>query len=293
MFLVASRPVCSTDRLLVAVSIVPLGDFTRNVGGDRIDVKIMVPAGSSPHIYEPSPAKAKTIANAMVLVLNGVGLEFWADKLIDAANNPNLIVVETAEGLEIIKDENGRVSRAQEGDHVPHNHGKGNPHVWLDPINAVHQIGKIRDALIQADPEGARLYRRNADRYTRELMELDAEIRKTVATFVSKKFVSFHSGFAYFARRYGLEPVAVVEKTPGREPSPKEIIRIVKTAKEFNIKAVFAEPQFPPKAAQVVAEEAGAEVLFLNPLGDPPDFIYLDTMRKNLSELSKALKGGD
>jgi len=283
----------ASSRLPVAASILPLADFTRNVGGNRIDVTVMVPAGSSPHTYEPTPARARTIADASVLVLNGVGLEFWAEKLIDAANNPDLIVVWTADGVQTIEDKNEHERHVEEGRQHSHHHEKGNPHVWLDPINAIHQVKKIRDALIQADPGGGEIYQANADRYIRQLKDLDEEIRRTVATFASKEFISFHAGYSYFVRRYGLELVAVVERTPGREPSPKEIANIVKTARKFNVKAIFAEPQFPPKAAQVIAEECGAEVLFLNPLGDPPDFIYLDTMRRNLRQLAKALRGRD
>lgn len=280
-----------SNRFPVAVSILPLADFARNVGGDRIEVTVLVPAGSSPHTYEPTPARARTIADAKVLVLNGVGLEFWAEKLIAAANNPDLIVVETADGLQIIEGENGDVQPPGEEDSHSRHPKKGNPHVWLDPIDAIHQVKKIRDALIQADPDGAESYRANTDRYIMELKDLDREIRETVATFTNRRFISFHTAYSYFARRYGLQQVAIVERTPGREPSPREIAAIVKTARKFNIKAIFAEPQLPPKAAQVIAEEYGAEVLFLDPLGDPPDFIYLDTMRKNLRQLTKALRG--
>jgi len=282
-----------SHQLSVAVSILPLADFTRNVGGDRIRATVLVPPGSSPHTYEPTPARARTIATAEVLVLNGLGLEFWADKLIDAANNPDLIVVRTAECLEIMEVENGGAHHAEDRDKRSHHHVKGNPHVWLDPIHAIYQVKKIRDALIQADPDGADTYRRNTDRYIMQLKALDSEIRGTVATFASKKFISFHAGYTYFAHRYGLQQVTVVERTPGREPSPKEIAAIVRTAREFKIKAIFAEPQFSPKAAQVIAEECGAEVFFLNPLGDPPDFVYLETMRKNLHELVEALRGED
>ena len=276
----------ASDRLPVAVSILPLADFTRNVGGDRLEVTVLVPPGSSPHTYEPAPSRARSIADARVVVLNGIGLEFWAKKLVDAANSPNLIVVETAEGLEIIE---GDEDDGHQGEGGGHRHEKGNPHVWLDPIYAIHQVKKIRDALIQADPSGGEIYRARADRYIEQLIDLDREIREAVAGFRSRQFISFHAGYDYFARRYGLEQVAVVERTPGREPSPKEIAAIVRTAREYGVQAIFAEPQFPPKAAHVIAEECGAEVLFLNPLGSPPDYAYIDMMRANLRELERGL----
>jgi len=275
----AAAPAPAGSRLLVTASILPLTDFARQVGGERVQVEVLVPPGASPHMYEPTPAQLKSVSQARVLVLNGVGLEFWADKVISAANNPNLIVVKTAEGLNIIagdKDEPG-----------------GNPHVWLSPRNAMHQVEMIRDALMRADPVGAETYRANADRYIGELRALDKEIRDAVATFSTRKFIAFHAAWVYFARDYGLEQTAVIERTPGQEPSPAEIAEIVKTAKAIGAKAIFAEPQFPTKAAEVIAAESGARVLFLNPLGQPPNYRYLDLMRYNLAEIGKALLSKD
>jgi len=272
----AAAPAPAGSRLLVTVSILPLADFARQVGGERCQVETLVPPGASPHTYELTPAQLKSVSQARVLVLNGVGLEFWADKIVSAANNPNLIVVQTAEGLNVIagdKDEPG-----------------GNPHVWLSPLNAMHQVEMIRDALIRADSAGAETYRANAARYTGELRALDKEIRDAVATFSTRKFIAFHAAWVYFARDYGLEQAAVIERSPGQEPSPAEIAGIVKTAKAIGAKAIFAEPQFPTKAAEVIAAESGARVLLLNPLGLPPDYRYLDLMRYNVGEMSQALK---
>ncbi len=266
----------SDDRLLVAASIAPLYDFSRQVGGDRVRVELLVPPGTSPHTYELTPAQLQVLSKARMLVLNGVGLEFWADEAVSAANNPDLIVVYTSQGLEI-----------EDGDP---DHGGGNPHVWLDPINAMHQVQGIRDALAQADPEGADVYQANAEAYIAELEALDREIRDKVATFSNRKFIAFHPAWIYFARRYGLEQAAVIETTPGREPSPAEVAEIVNTARAIGAKAIFAEPQLSSKAAEVIAAESGAEVLFLNPLGEPPDFSYLDMMRYNLAQMEKALK---
>jgi ABC-type Zn uptake system ZnuABC Zn-binding protein ZnuA len=263
-------------RVPVAASILPLADFTRQVGGRRLQIEALVPPGASPHTYEPTPAQLKFLSRARVLVLNGVGLEFWADKMISAADNPNLMVVRTAEGLKIL-----------EGDA---DEPRGNPHVWLSPREAIHQVEMIRDALVRADPAGMDTYRANAERYIGELRALDAEIRATVATFSQRKFIAFHAAWAYFARDYGLHQAAVIESTPGREPSPAEIARIIRTARSIGAKAIFAEPQFPANAAKVIAEESGAEVLLLDPLGKPPDYRYLDLMRFDLAQISKALR---
>jgi len=263
-------------RLPVVSSILPLTDFVRQVGGDRVRVETLVPAGASPHTYELTPSQLIAVTRARVLVLNGVGLEFWAAKVISSANNPNLIVVTASEGLKIIAgdaDEPG-----------------GNPHTWLSPLNAIRQVDRIREALIESDPAGAEVYRANADRFERELRALDEEIRNAVAGYSSRRFISFHAAWAYFARDYGLDEAAVIESRPGQEPSPAEIASIVQKAKEIHAKAIFAEPQFSPKAASAIAEECGARVLLLNPLGLPPDYRYIDMMRYNLNEISQALR---
>ncbi len=269
----------SDARLPVVASILPLADFLRQIGGDRVRVETLVPAGASPHTYELAPAQLKAVMRARVLVLNGLGLEFWSDKVVSSAENPDLIIVNFSEGLKIISgdaDEPG-----------------GNPHTWLSPANVIRQVGKIREALIQADPAGAGVYRANAEKFLGELQWLDEEIRKAVAGFSSKRFIAFHAAWSYFAADYGLEETAVVERRPGQEPSPAEIADIVRKAKEIQARAIFAEPQFSTKAAEVIAEECGASVLLLNPLGLPPDYRYLDLMRYNLSQISSALRQPD
>ena len=267
-----------TEQVVVVASIAPLGDFVRHVGGDRVKVEVLVPPGASPHTFEPTPAQVRRLATADLLVLNGVGLEFWAEKMVQSAANPNLRVVVTSEGLDIMQtvDEVGKVG--------------GNPHVWLDPINAALQVARIRDALIEVDPAGKDIYLKNGATYIEDLKALDREIMLTVAQFREKRFVAFHPAWVYFARRYRLEQAAVIERVPGSEPSPGEIAQVVETIRRVKAKAIFAEPQLSPRVAEAIAAETGARVLFLNPLGDPPDYAYIPTMRHNLKQLEQALR---
>lgn len=267
----------SSGKMLVAASIAPMANFAKHVGGDLVEVELLVPPGSDPHTYQIEPAQMETLSSASVLVLNGAGLEFWADSAIDAANNSRLIVVRTADGLRIL-------------DHAEADGGRGNPHVWVDPIDAIHQIGRIRDAFIKADPKHAADYKANADQYTTQLKKLDSEIRSQVRQFKSKSFVSFHPTWVYFARRYGLIEAATIEESPGKEPTPEIINHAIKVAKRLNAKAVFTEPQASPKAAQVVAEEVGAKVLLLDAFGKPPDYDYIATMRSNVQTMAEALQ---
>ena len=271
-----SSALLSDDDMLVVASILPLADFARQVGGDHVQVETLVPPGASPHTYELTPAQLRSISRARLLVLNGVGLEYWADDIVSAANNPDLVIVNTSEGLTIMAGDEDGIA--------------GNPHVWLSPLNAIHQVEMIRDALIKADPSGKDKYLTNADGYIGELQNLDGEIRQAVSAFSSWEFIAFHAAWVYFARDYGLKQAAVIETTPGKEPSPAEVVEIINTARTIGAKAIFAEPQFSSKAAEVIAEESGAQVLFLNPLGQPPDYRYIDLMRNNLSEIGEALK---
>jgi zinc transport system substrate-binding protein len=265
----------AADRVLVVASIKPLADFACQVGGDRVEVITLVPPGASPHTYQLKPSQVRQVAEARLLILNGAGLEYWADKLIRGAGNPGLQVVDTSQGIPLI----GAGA-----------HG-ANPHIWLDPQQAMLQVKHIKCALIRADPERAALYRANATGFLAKLGRLDREIAAEVATWAGSRFIAFHPAWVYFARRYGLEQAGVIERSPGREPSPREVAAIVETARRIGARAIFAEPQFSPKAAEAIARESGARVLLLDPLGSSlKDRTYLAMMRFNVAQMALALR---
>jgi zinc transport system substrate-binding protein len=199
-----------------------------------------------------------------------MGLEFWAEDLVSAADNPDLVVVDSSKNVEPIE----------------HNH-----HVWLDPLNTISQVELIWEALVDVDPEGAETYEENALQLIAALNALDREIENEIAAWSQKAFIAFHPAWVYFARRYGLEQAAVVEETPGHEPSPAELAAIIESARRIGVRAIFAEPQLPPDVAETIAEESGAEVLFLDPLGGgqvPND--YVELIRYNVQTMAKAMK---
>jgi zinc transport system substrate-binding protein len=265
----------ASGRVLVAASIAPLADFVRQVGGNRVDVFTLVPPGASPHTYELAPRQVVRVAQARVLVLNGAGLEYWARKLVAAAANPALQVVDTSEGIPLLDA----------------GAGGANPHVWLDVRQAMLQVRHVSDALVKVDPAHAAEYEANTAAYLKQLEGLDAEIAAAVARWRHHRFIAFHPAWVYFARRYGLEQVAVVEKSPGREPSPAEVAAIVETARRIGARAIFAEPQFSSKAVTAIAEESGARVVFLDPLGGSvPGQTYVDLMRYNVAQMASALQ---
>lgn len=264
-------------RLSVVASISPLADFARQVGGERVRVTTLIPPGTSPHTYVLTPVQAVTVSKAHVLVLNGIGLEFWADKVIDVANNPHLVVVDASQGIPVLagdEDESG-----------------GNPHVWLNPRYAIRQVERIREGLIQADPAGRAAYEANAAAYIASLEALDAEIERQVSGWSQKAFVAFHPSFAYFAQRYGLVQAAVIETAPGREPSPTQLTGVIAIVRGINARAIFAEPQLSAKAVETIAGESGVQVLYLDPLGSRvPSHLYTDLIQYNVSQLAQALQ---
>lgn len=283
--LIAAAPgitYASGQKLKVIASIVPLADFARQVGGNRVDVILMLPPGSSPHTYEPTPKTIQEISGASIFIKIGAGLEFWTDRIINAVN-PDIKVVECSEGIDLIKlDTRNRTTGG---------HGAVDPHIWLDPLNSVKIIEKIRAAFSASDPGNSSFYKKNATGYIRKLKELDSEIAGRIATFRTKKYVTFHPAWNYFARRYGLEIAGVIKEGAGHEPTPKHLGRILLELKKMRNPVIFAEPQFSPKTAEAIAREAGGKVLFLDPIGGQEGReTYIDIMRYNLSVLESAMK---
>jgi zinc transport system substrate-binding protein len=269
-------------KLLVAATILPLGDFCRQIGGNLVQVQILIPPGASPHVFEPSPSEMARAFQARVFVYIGAGLEPWADRLLQARGSKNLVVVEAARGIPLLKMP-GEVEEA---------HLTGNPHIWLDPVLAQEICRKIAAAYMQADTAHRAQYEANLKSYLAALAELNREIENHAKGWRQRDYVSFHPDLAYFARRYGLHNVGTIEAAPGREPTPRYLQNLVAAIHRFGIKVVFAEPQLNPRVAEVIAREAGAKVLRLDPLGGRPPYgsDYLKLMRHNLATLDQALQ---
>jgi zinc transport system substrate-binding protein len=256
LLLAPSSSLAKDGRLAVVASIAPLADFARQVGGDYVDVTLLLPPGASPHTYEPTPRVIRKITAARVFIRVGAGLEFWADRLVTAANS-GILRVTCTEGVELLQSDD----REHAGE------GHADPHVWLDPVLCMRVVEKIRDAFAKEDPAHADAYGRNAAAYTARLAALDREIAGRVGQFRVKSYITFHPAWSYFSRRYGLSVAGVIEEGPGREPGPRHLGAIISRLKAMKTKVVFAEPQFSPKVAEAIAAEAGARVLFLDPLG--------------------------
>lgn len=287
--------VCFGKKLPIVSSIYPVADMVRQVGGAHVDVTVVLPAGASPHTFEPKPSMLKKFSSARIFFMIGAGLEFWAEKFI-RLSDPNLMTVVLSEGISL-------VHTLEYHDDHKHLLGKtdvsvgeaqmANPHIWLDPAIAKLMVNKITASLSKVDRGHVKYYQFRSRMYLDELDRLDHHISKTIESFSNKKYVSFHASWVYFARRYGLESVGVIEASPGRNPSPIQIKRIVDRIKKHRIQSIFAEPQLNPKVAEVIAKEANVRMLILDPMGGPKlpgRSSYIDLMNYNLNVFQEAMK---
>jgi zinc transport system substrate-binding protein len=276
--------------LKIAATIFPLADITRQIGGNRIDVITLLPAGASEHTFEPTASRMRQISGSRLLVRVGAGMDAWAEKLFATTKKKPAIVTAT-EGIKLL-----RVAEQELlSDKHDHDHGTGDdPHVWLDPIIVRDSlVPKLVTALSRLSPSDASYFKTNADRFQKELTAFDAEARKTIASLSRKEFIAMHSAWGYLAKRYGLRQIAAIEPFPGKEPSARYIAAVVALARKQHVRTIFAEPQLPIKAAHVIAGEIGGKVLILDPVGDAKVAGrngYLPLMRTNLATIREGMK---
>ncbi|MBV8578261.1 MAG: metal ABC transporter substrate-binding protein [Acetobacteraceae bacterium] len=273
-----ATPARADDRLDVVASFSILGDFVKNVGGDKVNVTRLVGPNGDVHVYTSAPDDARKVATARLLIVNGLGLEGWLPRLLQAAGSKATIVV-ASKGIEPLE-----VGSATD------------PHAWQSVANAKLEVGNIRDALVAADPADAETFRSNAARYLSELDRLDAEVRAAIAGIPPerRKVISTHDAFGYFAKAYGIAFIAPIGVSTESEPSARDVAGIIAQVKAGKIPAVFLENMSDPRLIRQIASETGAKVggtLFSDALtdekGDAPTYIAL--VRHNIKALSSAL----
>jgi len=262
-----------------------LGDFARNVGGDRVSVTMLVGPNSDTHVYTPTPSDAKEITDAKLVIVNGLGLEGWLPRLIKSSGSKAATVVATR-GIATRKIENGH-------DHGP---GDADPHAWQSVLNAKTYVANIRDALTAVDPAGADAYRANAAAYLARLDALDREIREALAKIPPERrsVISTHDAFGYFAAAYGIKFIAPQGVSTESEPSARDIAAIITQIKRQKIPAVFLENVSDPRLMRRIAAETGANIggtLYSDSLTDEkgPAPTYIDMVRHNIKALTSAL----
>ncbi len=272
-------------KLGVIASFYPMYDFAKNVGGDQIDVKSLIPAGVEPHEYDPTPSDIMALERAQLFILNGVIEDSWAPKLIAGLDNKALKVVDTSEGIALVAsmdaDEPGN-----------------DPHLWIDPVLAEKQVAAIRDSFIEADPLGKDIYAANAAAYIQKLKELDGQFRSTMASCKKKDILITHATLAYFCKEYGCNQVPIEGVNAEGEPTPAVVAAIIDQAREKNITVVFVEKLFNPKTAEVIAGEIHGKVAVFNSVHGLTEEEqksgedYLSQMRENINAIKQNLDCG-
>jgi zinc/manganese transport system substrate-binding protein len=270
------------EKLPVVATFSILADFSRNVGGDRIEVAALVGPDGDTHVYQPKPADAKELVAARLILVNGLGLEGWIDRLIKASGAKAPVVVATKGIKPQHMREEGRVEL--------------DPHAWQSIADAKIYVANIRDGLIAADPEGEAVYRANADNFLGKLDVLEKEVLAEIAKIPPgrRQIITTHDAFGYFGTAYGFRFIAPEGVSTETEASARDVAKIIRQIKAQKIPAVFLENVTDPRLVRSIASESGAKVggtLYSDALSpaDGPASTYIDMMRNNVRELSAAL----
>jgi ABC-type Zn uptake system ZnuABC Zn-binding protein ZnuA len=263
-----------------------LADFARNVGGDRVSVTQLLQPNTDPHDYEPTPSDVGEVARARVVIANGLGLDDWLDDVVANAGGNPARVTATA-GITPLPGKEGGSS--------------GDPHVWMDPDNAKIMVRNIADALAAADPAGEAVYRADAERYLRDVTAMDKELMRRIRAVppATRKIVTDHDAFGYFAKHYGIEVVGAVipSLSTAAEPAAKDLVALAETIRREGVRTVFPEASVDPRLERAIADESGARVgapLYADALGRAGTAAgtYLGMMRTDMDAIIDGIGRG-
>jgi len=275
------------EPLNIVVTIPVLRDLAEQVGGPHVRVTSLLSGYENEHTYSPKPSDLVAVRKARLFFEIGVGLEVWVSSLVKNAGSSSLRVVTTSRGIALLRDapdHDGAAHAGEEGE-------QGNPHVWMDPENAMTMMRHITEALIEIDPAHATEYRANQASYLRKLDQLRKDMSDRVARLADRRFISHHPAWPYFARRFGFQIVGTIQPQSGSEPSALQLQSLIAKIKKDRIKVVVSEIQLSQKIPELLAKEAGARVVVLTTLpgGLPHTETYLDMLRYNVLQLANAL----
>jgi ABC-type Zn uptake system ZnuABC Zn-binding protein ZnuA len=300
-----SAPPTPEPKLKVVTTTTILADLVSNVGGNQLQVQFIVPPGADIHTFQTNPSHSLATSEADVIISNGFGLDDFLEPVLRGAKQAEAVRVVAAEGLPAepitemaFPEENHKQEHQEElpeqhqGEEQGHEHEAGDPHFWQNPLFTIHYVERIRNSLIQADPDNAEVYNRNAAEYIQQLRELDREIAQTLNQVPPQRrhLVTFHDAFGHFARRYGWRVSAFVTGSAG-EVTPEKVVSVMKVIKAEGIPAVFAEPQFRQDVLEQAARDTGIRVgtIYSDTLDDMLP-TYIEMMRFNAKSLAEHLR---
>jgi len=289
----ATSPSWAADKLRVVATFTVLGDMVKNVGGEHVALTTLVGPDGDAHVYEPTPADARALARADLVLVNGLGFEGWIDRLVKASGYKGPVVV-ASEGIALLRAEEDH----GHGDHGHGHHGdEFDPHAWQDLVNGRLYVLNIARALAAADTAHADDYRRRAEAYDRELVTLDRDIRSRLDAVPAerRKVITSHDAFRYFGRAYGIGFHAPVGLSTEDEPSAGEVAALIRQMRDEGIRTLFVDNITDARLVQQLAREAEAVIggtLYSDSLSGAtgPASTYLDMFRHNASEIVKAFK---
>ncbi|MGC3872129.1 metal ABC transporter solute-binding protein, Zn/Mn family [Halomonas sp. GXIMD04776] len=286
----------AAEPLRVVTSFSILADMAKQVGGEQVDVTSLVAPNSDIHAFSPSPTQARSLGQADILIFNGLQLEGWLKRLIDASDYAGVRVTASDGITPLVSD--GHASGASEDEHEDghdHGHGEADPHAWLDVARAQQYVVNIREGLIEADPSNAARYRDNAERYLEQLEELDQDIRASMAAIpeAQRVVVTGHQAFGYFADAYHVRFLSPAGLSTAAAPSAADMARLIDVIRDNQVPALFLENNANPGIIEQLAEETGlpiAGTLYSGALAsDGEASTYVGMMRHNATLLSKGL----
>jgi ABC-type Zn uptake system ZnuABC Zn-binding protein ZnuA len=275
-------PTSSSGLIRVVTTTTVFADMVASVGGNLVEVTSLVPKNGDVHTFEPKPADIRAVAQADLLVMNGLGLDDWLEKTIANASKKGTALLKLGVdlGVPLLPGEEP---------------GTQNPHLWLDVKYARQYVDRIVVALQAADPAHSDEYQGQGAAYQARLDELDGWVRGQIASIpeANRKIVTFHDAFPYYAREYGITIVGVAVQAPGQDPSAGDTAALVEAIRAAGVKAIFSEAQFPAKLVEQLAGETGTKVvadLYDDSLGDPPVTTYEAVVRWDTQQLVDALR---
>jgi zinc transport system substrate-binding protein len=273
------------ERILVAVSVPPQAYFVERIGGDRVQVAVMIPPGYSHVDYPLTPHQMVALSRARLYVAVGhPSFEFEASRLLPFLSTlPDLQVVDMSAGLEGLPGwDDGEHAEGED----PDGHPGGDPHTWVAPVTVRVAARNIAVALERLDPPHAAEYRKNLAAFERDIDALDSEIRSRLAGVRGARFMVYHPTWGYFAREYGIQQVAI--ESEGKEPSAARLIQLIGLARRHGVRAIFVQAGFPRKSAQVIADAVGGRVA----VADPQERDWLHNLRRVARSFQVALAPG-
>ncbi|KEI51835.1 zinc ABC transporter substrate-binding protein [Enterococcus faecium UC8668] len=281
------------EDLTIVTTFYPIYDFTKEIVGDEGNVKLLIPAGTEPHDFEPSAKERAEISDADVFVYNSSDMEFFVDSLKDSVDSKQTLMIEAAKGIDRLESQEADEHEESEEGH-DHAH-EYDPHVWLDPVLAIKEVRTIAGELGEKYPDKKEIFTKNADAYIKKLEALDQKYSEELKNATNRTFVTQHAAFAYLANQYNLEQVAISGVSPDQEPTPSRLAELKEFVKKNNIKVIYFEENASSKVAETLSNETGVKLEVLNPLESLTNEQikagenYISVMEKNLEALKESI----